>query len=481
MRGQHAPMYYNPGSRRSRRQLQFSERKLLIAFGDVAAVLAAVLIALKVWSLVAQRPFTLELVLSQALWFPLLAGLWVLLARANDFYDLRVASSRMRTLNRLLIIESQLVVLYMIVFFISPRDALPRLFILYYGIASFALIGMWRYARPALLGWVSHPRPTLVVGADWAAQSVVEAMREYASGEYDVHGVIAESAQVGSMLAGVPVLGSGEDLMNFVLRDQISEIVVSSASGLNGALFQGVIEAYERGVRIVPMTLLYEEITGRVPVEHVNDDWAVVFLPQSVEGRFDFYPLIKRGMDFTLALAGLALFALLLPPLALAIRLNSRGPIFYRQERLGKNGTVFPIYKLRSMIPDAEAATGAVFAQKGDPRVTRVGRVLRRTRLDEVPQLLNVLRGDMSLVGPRPERPEHVARLTEKIPFYRTRLIVRPGLTGWAQVNYGYGSNDEDALVKLQYDLYYVRHVSFLLDINILLRTVGKVISMSGV
>jgi exopolysaccharide biosynthesis polyprenyl glycosylphosphotransferase len=306
-------------------------------------------------------------------------------------------------------------------------------------------------------------------------------MREYASGEYDVHGVIAESAQVGSMLAGVPVLGSGEDLMNFVLRDQISEIVVSSASGLNGALFQGVIEAYERGVRIVPMTLLYEEITGRVPVEHVNDDWAVVFLPQSVEGRFDFYPLIKRGMDFTLALAGLALFALLLPPLALAIRLNSRGPIFYRQERLGKNGTVFPIYKLRSMIPDAEAATGAVFAQKGDPRVTRVGRVLRRTRLDEVPQLLNVLRGDMSLVGPRPERPEHVARLTEKIPFYRTRLIVRPGLTGWAQVNYGYGSNDEDALVKLQYDLYYVRHVSFLLDINILLRTVGKVISMSGV
>lgn len=474
-------MYNHPGSRRTRRQLQFSERKLLIAFGDVSAVLAAVLIALKAWSLVAQRPFTVDLVLAQSLWFPLLAGLWVLLARANGFYDLRIAASRWRTLNKLLVMESQLIILYVIVFFVSPRDALPRLFILYYGVASFALIGLWRFARPALLGWVSQPRRTLVVGADWAAQTIVEAMREYARGEYEVRGVIAEPARVGSTVAGVPVLGAGEDLINFVLRDQISEIVVSSASGLSGALFQAVIDAYERGVRIVPMTLLYEEITGRVPVEHVNDDWAVVFLPQLSDGDFDAYPLIKRGMDIVLALTGLALFAPLLPVLALAIWLNSRGPIFYTQERLGKNGEIFRIYKLRSMVANAEAETGAVFAQKGDRRVTRVGSLLRRTRLDEVPQLVNVLRGDMSLVGPRPERPEHVLRLTQKIPFYRTRLIVRPGLTGWAQVSYGYGSTDEDALVKLQYDLYYVRHVSFLLDVNILLRTVGKVASMSGV
>ena len=130
---------------------------------------------------------------------------------------------------------------------------------------------------------------------------------------------------------------------------------------------------------------------------------------------------------------------------------------------------------------DAEAETGAVFAQRDDPRVTRVGRFLRKTRLDEVPQLYNLLRGDMSFVGPRPERPEHVVRLQEKIPFYRTRLIIRPGLTGWAQVRYEYGLTDEDALVKLQYDLYYIRHQSLLLDLNIMLRTVGKVVSMSGV
>jgi lipopolysaccharide/colanic/teichoic acid biosynthesis glycosyltransferase len=133
------------------------------------------------------------------------------------------------------------------------------------------------------------------------------------------------------------------------------------------------------------------------------------------------------------------------------------------------------------MVQNAEAETGAVFSHAGDPRVTRFGRFMRKTRLDELPQLINVLRGDMSFVGPRPERPEHVARLTEKIPFYRTRMIVRPGLTGWAQVQYSYGSTDEDAMIKLQYDLYYIRHRSLLLDMNILIRTVGKVLSMSGV
>jgi lipopolysaccharide/colanic/teichoic acid biosynthesis glycosyltransferase len=171
----------------------------------------------------------------------------------------------------------------------------------------------------------------------------------------------------------------------------------------------------------------------------------------------------------------------MLPFIALIQKLDSRGSIFYSQDRVGRNGCTYRVYKLRSMIPDAEAKTGAIFASKDDPRVTRVGRFMRKTRLDEVPQLLNVLRGDMSMIGPRPERPEHVIRLQEKIPFYRTRLIVRPGLTGWAQVRYDYGLTDEDALVKLQYDLYYIRHQSLMLDLNIMLRTVGKVVSMSGV
>jgi exopolysaccharide biosynthesis polyprenyl glycosylphosphotransferase len=270
--------------------------------------------------------------------------------------------------------------------------------------------------------------------------------------------------------------------MNFVRRDRISELVITATHNLPGETFQAVMDAYENGITVVPMPLLYEGITGRVPVEHVNNDWAVVLLPiKNTDGAFDPYPAFKRLMDIVFALVGLAVFALLLPFIALLLWLDSHGSIFYTQERIGRNGCTFRVYKLRSMIPDAEAKTGAVFSRQGDPRVTRVGRLLRKTRLDEVPQLINVLRGDMSLIGPRPERPEHVIRLQQKIPFYRTRLIVRPGLTGWAQVRYDYGSNDDDALVKLQYDLYYIRHQSLILDINIMLRTVGKVLSMSGV
>lgn len=475
-------MIFTPSPKRRRLQLQISERKVLIALGDIVAVFVAVLIALRIWTIVAGNEFTLGFIAQQGMWFVVLAGLWLLLAAVNDFYDLRVAAKRSRTMQRLLIITVQLIFIYMLVFFFSPRDALPRLFILYYGVASFILISLWRFSRPALLGWASQPRRTLIVGTGWATEEMIEAIRENAADEYEVRGIIGTPEEVGQVIAGVPVLGTGSDIMNFVYRDQITEIIITGTQVLSGETFQGVMDAYERGVVIIPMTLLYERITGRVPVEHVNNDWAVVFLPmKNTSEIFDPYPLIKRAMDIVLSLVGLAVFALILPFIALAIRLNSPGSIFYTQERLGRNGCVFRVYKLRSMIQDAEAETGAVFSRPGDPRVTKVGRFLRKTRLDEVPQLINVLRGEMSWIGPRPERPEHVQRLTQKIPFYRTRLIVRPGLTGWAQVCYDYGSTDEDALTKLQYDLYYIRHHSLLLDLNIMLRTVGKVLSMSGV
>ncbi|MBN1966751.1 MAG: sugar transferase, partial [Anaerolineae bacterium] len=184
--------------------------------------------------------------------------------------------------------------------------------------------------------------------------------------------------------------------------------------------------------------------------------------------------------DMVLSMIGLLSFAVLLPLIMLAMRLDSPGPVFFTQKRVGKGGKVFSVLKLRSMIPDAERESGPQWAIDHDPRITRVGKVLRKTRLDEVPQLLNVLRGEMSLIGPRPERPEFVDELSEKIPFYRTRHVVKPGITGWAQVRYHYGSSEEDALIKLQYDLYYIRHHSLALDLLIMLRTVGKMLSFQG-
>lgn len=448
--------------------------------GDMLAVTAAVLVALAIWSRVARDEFSVAFVLQQSYWFLILIVLWLTLATANDFYELPVAANRLVSFQKLVAITGQLLVVYLIVFFLSPREALPRLFILYYGIVSFIFIGLWRFANPALIGWASEPRHVLIVGTDWGARAIIEAIAEQTERAYIVCGIIGDADKVGQVIANAPVVGTSGDLMNFVRRDHITELILTSTRDLSGEMFQSVMDAYESGVELVPMPLLYERITGKVPVEYVEHNWTVV-LPIEGESIFNPYPFLKRSGEILLSLIGMIFFMVLLPVLTVLIKLDSPGSLFYTQERVGLNGRIFRVYKFRTMVANAEALTGAVFSQAGDPRVTRVGRFMRKTRLDEIPQLINILRGDMSLIGPRPERPEHTKRLTEKIPFYRTRLVIRPGLTGWAQVRYGYGSTDEDALVKLQYDLYYIRHQSLWLDLNILVRTVGKVLKMSGV
>jgi exopolysaccharide biosynthesis polyprenyl glycosylphosphotransferase len=472
-------MIFAPAPARKRLQLRLSERRLLLMAGDALSIVIAVFIALRVWAEVGRIPFTLEFILPQTVWFFMLTGLWLLLASASDFYELAVAASRTESMYRLVAITLQMLVVYLIIFFLSERDALPRLFIVYYGLASFVLIVLWRLLNPALLGWASTPRRALIIGADAAAASLIEVLRREAPSAYTIVGLIGDEARVGDTVQGVPVVGSGLDILSRIVRDSVTEIILPPTQELSGDLFQGVMDAYERGVMMTPMPLVYERVSGRVPVEHVGNHWTVV-LPLGGASSLNPYPILKRLLDMLLAAAGLLPVALLLPLLALLIYLDSPGSIFYSQERTGLNGRSFRILKLRTMIPDAEKQTGAVFAQQNDARVTRVGRFLRRTRLDELPQLWNVLKGDMSLVGPRPERPQHVARLQAKIPFYRTRHIIRPGLTGWAQVRYHYGANDDDARIKLQYDLYYIRHRSLLLDFKILLKTVWKVAGMQG-
>ncbi|HUN08974.1 MAG TPA: sugar transferase [Aggregatilineales bacterium] len=474
-------MLYSPANRDRRLQLRLSERRYLLIAGDVLCVLLAVLIALRVWAWVARDPFTwAEFIWPRAWWFVVLVGAWLLLAGANDFYELRTYTSRSRTFQKLILITLQLWFFYLAVFFLAPPLLLPRLFIIYYGVASLALIAIFHALQPLLFGWASQRRRVMIVGTDWSAMTMMSAIGRHAYYAYDLVGVIAEPDDVLTDLCDVPVLGTGKDIRRLLNEYRIAELIVTSTRDLSTETFQGVMDAYESGASIVPMPLLYERITGQVPVEHVSNNWAVV-LPIEQNLGDAFYGFVKRGMDVVMGLMGLVVFLIVLPLLALLIRLDSPGGIFYWQERTGVNGRPFRIYKFRSMRQDAEAQTGAVFSQKGDARVTRLGRFMRKTRLDELPQVVNVLRGEMSVVGPRPERPEHVQRLTSKIPFYRTRLAIRPGLTGWAQVRYNYGSTDEDALVKLQYDLYYIRHCSLLLDLNILLRTVGKVLKMSGV
>ena len=454
-------------------------RRQLLVLGDVVAIGLAVLLALAVWLVVDGRPPGLGFIARRLYWFPILAGLWLAIAGANDFYRQRTVGRLDSALLRLVQITGQLWAIYLVIFFFSPRAALPRLFILYYGVLSFALIGAWRAARP--LVWVRSGmrRRAIVAGSGPAAAAIAEALRRDAPEDYALVGLIAVGDS-GPEPSGLPLIDSTADLLDTLRREAVAEIILAVDREPPADVLRTLLDCYENGVRIVPLPLLYEQVTGRVPVDHLGWPWWTGALAGAGESPFDPYPPFKRGLDVVLSLIGLGLFGLLLPVIAVALWIDSRGPLVYRQARVGQGGRVFRLIKLRSMIPDAERDTGPRWAAPGDPRVTRVGRVLRRTRLDEVPQLVNVLRGEMSLIGPRPERPEFVAALSEHIPFYRARHVVRPGITGWAQVCYPYGSSEEDARVKLEYDLYYIRHRALALDVVILLRTVGRMLTFRG-
>jgi exopolysaccharide biosynthesis polyprenyl glycosylphosphotransferase len=232
------------------------------------------------------------------------------------------------------------------------------------------------------------------------------------------------------------------------------------------------------GVSFDHLASVYEEYTGKIAVENLRPSW-LIFSPGFRKSRV--VSASKRSLDIFVAGVGLVIAAPVMALVALAIRLTSRGAVLYHQQRVGLHGRIFTLHKFRSMQENAEATSGPVWASKsGDSRVTVVGLLLRRSRLDELPQLWNVLNGDMSFVGPRPERPEFVTELTRQIPFYGQRHIVRPGLTGWAQVRYTYGASVEDALQKLQYDLFYIKNLSVALDLFIMLNTVKTVLRQKG-
>lgn len=465
-------------------QMRISERRLLLMFGDICFSLLSILISLRLWAAKAGEPFTPQFILPHAYWFVILPVLWLVLANANDYYNLRVAARLQSSLMRLALITAQLLLVYLAVFFLSPRGSLPRRFIVYYAVTSLFLTGLWRACRLFLIGWTGFRRRAVIVGSGRAADMIRTAMEEEALGDYEVIGCVSsvhDLAELNPAEDHLPILGTGDDLPTLVHKLGISELVMAYINEVPDDIFQGVMSCYEQGIPIAPMPVLYEQITGRVPIEHVGEHlWALVLPTEGHTLGFHLYLFLKRTLDILLSFAGLLIFSPFLPLLAIAIKLDSPGPVFYRQQRLGRGGHPFAILKLRSMVAAAEQDSVPRWAVNGDSRITRAGKFLRKTRLDEVPQLVNVLRGDMSIIGPRPERPAFVQMLASEIPFYRTRLAVKPGLSGWAQVRYRYGNTTEDALRKLQYDLYYIRHQSLAMDLIILVKTIGTVLALRG-
>jgi sugar transferase (PEP-CTERM system associated) len=290
-------------------------------------------------------------------------------------------------------------------------------------------------------------------------------------------GIHPSNRQQGEMQITHPQSSFSEDLVVDRRLGGIDRIVVAMEERRGKLPVDLLLYLRNRGVQVQDGNDVYESITGKVPIESIRLSW-LLFSPGNSASRF--FLVYKRFASVVGSIIGLLLSLPLLPFVILALKLSSPGKILYRQSRVGRDGVIFRCYKFRTMRSDAEADTGPTWAKTDDPRITRVGRFLRQSRIDEIPQLLNVLRGDMSLVGPRPERPEFVAALKEKIPYYNLRHSVRPGITGWAQILYKYGNSVEDAKEKLRYDLYYIKNTSVGLDLLIFLNTIKIVLLGRG-
>ncbi len=477
----------------ARFRLEFSERKFLLRLGDLSLIAIGIFVALYLWSYLASYTFDLSLIRLQASWIALIAGAWFAWLYLSDLYDLKKAV-RVRDCIRLIGLGAAVIaVLYISYFFVraiplTPGSLVPPIsnegqtpLRLAPGLAivlTTLLLGLWRAAYAVVWGGPHLRRRILVMGAGAAGTSLAAVLNNHA--HFDLVGFVDDDPnKQGLRVNNCAVLGKHTDMLRLAEQYSVDELVIAISAEARGTLFQAIMDCHERGVAITPMPLLYEQLTGRIPVEHIGSQWYVA-LPFEPRSFNSVTRILKRGLDIVGGLVFGLIFGLAFPFVALAIKLDSKGSIFYSQERMGLHGQRFTVVKFRSMVKDAERDGKAQWAVKNDARITRVGAFIRKTRLDELPQVLNVLRGDMSLVGPRPERPQFIDKLQKHIPFYRTRLAAKPGLTGWAQVNYGYGSTTEDALIKLQYDLFYLKHQSAWFDLKILLRTVSVVLKMKG-
>lgn len=457
--------------------LRISERRVLLGLVDLLALNGALFLVL--WLRMGE-PLSIRVVLAHPTWFVLLTILWIPIASTFDAYDLRNASRLPTTVAAVAKAAILSLAIYILIPYLTPMLLRSRLTLGLFFVLSMTLLTAGRGLYAFALAQPTFQRRTLIVGAGWAGRTILKALRENGDGSYQVMGFVDDDpGKHGQIIDGVPVLGDRQELGALIARYQASTLILAITYEVNGELFQTVMDSLEQGVEIIPMPVIYENVTGRVPVEHIGDNWYVA-MPIHHPSTGALHPLLKRATDIILASMGLFFLALALPFIALAIYLDSPGPIFYSQERVGKGGKIFKAYKFRSMIPNAEKEGKAVWAQQGDPRVTRVGRLLRATHVDEFPQFLNIIKGEMSAVGPRPERPEFVAVLEREIPFYRTRHCVKPGMAGWGLVKQGYGASEEDALVKLQYDLYYIKHQSVWLDLVILLKTIVDTLTLRG-
>ena len=468
------------GTRSTKIRLKLSEQRFILVLGDFLAATIALLVALYVWaSGDSWYRFSVEFLKYRApVWFYLLPFIWLILL--VDTYDTRKSANLRQSLRGIGMVFLGSAIVYLVIYFAVEPYSLPRLGVAVFIVTATLLTLLWRLIYVRTFTSVSRQQRVLIIGAGKAGTALVEVISEFDPPPFKLIGLIDDDpAKLGTNIHGAPILGNHESMAEIIANQGITDLILAISNEMNHGMFQSILTAQEEGINLTTMTDTYENLSGRVPIDLLESDWVVrAFLDRAPTSGF--YRIAKRLLDLVLVLIGLATLVLLFPLLALVIFLDSGRPIIFTQKRLGKGGKPYMIYKFRTMRSRLDMEKEALVTANNDPRITRIGKLLRKTHLDELPQIINVLRGEMSFVGPRSERVELVRVFQKEVPFYRARMLVKPGITGWAQIHQAYAETIEETATKLQYDLYYIEHASILMDLNILLRTVGSVLGFKG-
>ena len=457
--------------------VRLNRRTLLLLLAETSLVYGAIIGA--VYLRVGSDGAVFELIEKNGYWKAALASFFCLAAfYLFDLYDFVVMHDRRELVLRLIQALGLAWIALAIAFYAFPGLMLGRSISLIALPLALGLMVGWRVSIHWFLGHPEIGERILIVGSGKLAVEVAREVLSRPDAGYRIIGFVGTDAELlGKSLINPRVIGLTEQLGAIVKKEGIDRIVVAMGERRGQLPTAGLLELSLAGnVSIEEGASFYERITGRVSLNMIRPSW-LIFSGRGRQARIA--TISRNAVHWLVALVGFILSLPIMLVTAALIKLESRGPIFYKQERVGKNGQTFTLIKFRSMKVDAEKS-GPVWASKDDDRTTRVGRIIRKIRVDEIPQFWNILNGQMSFVGPRPERPHFVAQLAEEIPYYEQRHLIAPGLTGWAQIKYPYGASIEDARQKLQYDLFYIKNYSLVLDAVIMFETIKIILFGRG-
>jgi exopolysaccharide biosynthesis polyprenyl glycosylphosphotransferase len=454
---------------------EISERKLILRLFDAIFVLIALYLIGNVFGIVYLENATASVyrIIVLALYLNVFGTIF-------EMYNLQVASNEFQVLKSTILTGSVTVLAYLLTPVLAPELPENRIQILLFYLIVLLILFSWRIFYVRFLASNRFIQNAVLICEKAEAEELILGLENIDPHYKIVAYVNSDSVESEGVLYHYVQNIKRDDLVSFVVENKISEIVIASrkTEGITTELYQQLIRLLEAGNIIKEYTQVYENKTQRIPVHYIARDF-YRFFPFSRSNQNKLYLSLIRFFEIGLSVFGLFVGITLTPFILLGNIIGNKGDLFYTQERVGKDGMVFNILKFRTMVKNAEL-NGAVFAVANDNRVTGFGKFLRKTRIDEFPQFLNILKGEMAVVGPRPERPVFVKEIAAQMPFYETRHVIKPGLTGWAQVNYAYGETIEDSLIKLQYDLYYIKHRSVYLDLNIALKTITTVLFYRG-